>query len=422
MAVDLLNGVHPQGFTATNGDSKISTSTSTTEVTQPESQAVNDSDKTTDATTTSAMTTNGMPSKSNIGVFTNPAHDLWVAEASPSLEDVQAAKDLQEGEVYVAVKSTGICGSDVHFWHAGCIGPMIVEGDHILGHESAGTILAVHPSVKDLQPGDRVAIEPNIPCHACEPCLTGRYNGCENVLFLSTPPVEGLLRRYVKHPAVWCHKIGDMSFENGSLLEPLSVALAGMERAGVKLGDPILICGAGPIGLVTLLCAEAAGACPIVITDIAESRLQFAKELCPRAITYQIPMGKTPEECATGIIEAAGGIKPRVAMECTGVESSVASAIFSVRFGGKVFVIGVGKNEMKVPFMRLSTQEIDLQYQYRYSNTWPKAIRLVQSGVIKMDKLVTHRYNMSDALEAFKTAADPKTGAIKVQIKNDDSL
>jgi L-iditol 2-dehydrogenase len=419
MAVDQVNGVLPEALPLVNGESKDLTNTTTEEVAQTDSQAVKEPETT---TTAGVPATNGMPSKSNIGVFTNPSHDLWISEASPSLEDVQAAKDLQEGEVYVAVKSTGICGSDVHFWHAGCIGPMIVEGDHILGHESAGTILAVHPSVKDLQPGDRVAIEPNIPCHACEPCLTGRYNGCENVLFLSTPPVEGLLRRYVKHPAVWCHKIGDMSFENGSLLEPLSVALAGMERAGVKLGDPVLICGAGPIGLVTLLCAEAAGACPIVITDIAESRLQFAKDLCPRAITYQIPMGKTAEECAEGIIAAAGGIKPRVAMECTGVESSVASAIFSVRFGGKVFVIGVGKNEMKVPFMRLSTQEIDLQYQYRYSNTWPKAIRLVQSGVIKMDKLVTHRYNMSDAIEAFKTAADPRTGAIKVQIKNDDSL
>ncbi|KAI1610025.1 L-iditol 2-dehydrogenase [Exophiala viscosa] len=370
----------------------------------------------------STTTTELEPTKSNIGVFTNPKHDLWVAETSPSLQEVQAGQDLKEGEVYIAVKSTGICGSDVHFWHAGCIGPMIVEGDHILGHESAGTILAVHPSVTSLKPGDRVAIEPNIPCFKCEPCLTGRYNGCESVEFLSTPPVHGLLRRYVKHPAVWCHKIGDMSFENGSLLEPLSVALAGMERAGVRLGDPVLICGAGPIGLVTLLCCQAAGACPIVITDIDEGRLKFAKSLVPRVSTFKIPMGKSPEECAEGIIESMGGIKPRVAMECTGVESSVASAIWSVRFGGKVFIIGVGKNEMKVPFMRLSTQEIDLQYQYRYSNTWPKAIRLVESGVINMDKLVTHRYNMSDALAAFKTASDPKSGAIKVQIKNDDSL
>jgi L-iditol 2-dehydrogenase len=360
--------------------------------------------------------------KSNIGVFTNPKHDLWVAEASPSLEEVQAGKDLKEGEVYVGVKSTGICGSDVHFWHAGCIGPMIVTADHILGHESAGVVLSAHPSVKDLKVGDRVAIEPNIPCFQCEPCLTGRYNGCDNVEFLSTPPVDGLLRRYVKHPAVWCHKIGNMSYENGSLLEPLAVALAGMDRAEVGLGDPVLICGAGPIGLVTLLCCEAAGACPIVITDIDEGRLKFAKDLIPRVTTFQVPKGKSPEETSNDIIAAFGGIRPRVAMECTGVESSVSSAIWSMKFGGKVFVIGVGKNEMTMPFMRLSTQEIDLQFQYRYCNMWPKAIRLVENGVINLDKLVTHRFNMSDALQAFKTASDPKSGAIKVQIKNDDSL
>ena len=362
------------------------------------------------------------PSKSNVGVYTNPKHELWVAESGPSLEDVESGKDLKEGEVYVGVKSTGICGSDVHFWHAGAIGPMIVKANHILGHESAGVVLSAHPSVTSLQPGDRVAIEPNIPCSACEPCLTGRYNGCMNVEFLSTPPVDGLLRRYVKHPAVWCHKIGDMSFENGSLLEPLSVALAGMQRAGVRLGDPVVICGAGPIGLITLLCCQAAGACPLLITDIDEGRLKFAKDLVPSVKTYQVPITKSAEECAAGMVETMDGIRPAIAIECTGVESSVASAIWSVKFGGKVFIIGVGKDEIKVPFMRLSTEEIDLQYQYRYANTWPRAIRLVQSGVINMDKLVTHRFNISDAVKAFETAADPKTGAIKVQIKNDDSL
>ncbi|KAK5938280.1 L-arabinitol 4-dehydrogenase [Knufia obscura] len=370
--------------------------------------------------TTLTMTEEAKP---NIGVFTNPNHDLWVADATPTLEDVKAGKDLAPEEVYIAVKSTGICGSDVHFWHAGCIGPtMVVREDHILGHESAGVILATGSSVKTLKVGDRVAIEPNIPCHACEPCLTGHYNGCESVQFLSTPPVPGLLRRYIKHPAVWCHKIGDMSFEQGSLLEPLSVALAGMDRAGIKLGDPVLICGAGPIGLITLLCCAAAGAAPITITDIDEGRLKFAKELVPRVRTYLIQRGKSPETCADEIVQLMGGNKPRVAMECTGVESSVNTAIYSCKFGGKVFIIGVGKNEMTIPFMRLSVMEIDLQYQYRYSNTWPKAIRLLQDGVVNLDKLVTHRFNMSDAINAFKTAADPKTGAIKVQIKNDDSL
>lgn len=361
------------------------------------------------------------PEKANIAVFTNPAHKLWINEAEPTVEDVQKGTSLKHGEVTIAVKSTGICGSDVHFWHAGCIGPMIVEGDHILGHESAGQIIAVHPSVKHLKVGDRVAIEPNIICNECEPCLTGRYNGCEKVLFLSTPPVPGLLRRYVNHPAIWCHKIGNMSYENGSLLEPLSVALAGMQRCGVKLGDPVLVCGAGPIGLITLLCCQAAGACPLVITDIDEGRLKFAKELCPSAITHKVER-LSAEDSAKKIVETFGGIEPAIALECTGVESSVAAAIWAVKFGGKVFVIGVGKNEINFPFMRCSTREVDLQFQYRYCNTWPRAIRLVENGVIDLAKLVTHRFKLEDALDAFNTAADPKTGAIKVQIQSEDYI
>lgn len=296
---------------------------------------------------------------------------------------------------------------------------MIVEGDHILGHESAGDVIAVHPSVTSLKVGDRVAVEPNIICNACEPCLTGHYNGCENVAFLSTPPVPGLLRRYVNHPAVWCHKIGDMSYENGSLLEPLSVALAGMQRAKMQLGDAVLVCGAGPIGLVTLLCCAAGGASPLVITDISESRLAFAKELCPRAITHKIEPGSA-EDTAKAIVKAFNGVEPALTMECTGVESSISAAIWATKFGGKVFIIGVGKNEINIPFMRASVREVDIQLQYRYSNTWPRAIRLVESGVIDLSRLVTHRFPLEDALKAFETSADPKSGAIKVQIQSFD--
>ncbi|EGP87838.1 unnamed protein product [Zymoseptoria tritici ST99CH_1A5] len=359
-------------------------------------------------------------SKANIGVYTNPEHDLWIAEAEPSTEDVLAGSGLQPGEITVAVKSTGICGSDVHFWHAGCIGPMIVEGEHILGHESAGTVVAVHPSVTTHQIGDRVAIEPNIICNECEPCLTGKYNGCESVQFRSTPPIPGLLRRYVNHPALWCHKIGDMSFENGALLEPLSVALAGMQRAKITIGDSVMVCGAGPIGLVTLACVKAAGAEPIVITDIDEGRLAFAKKFCPSVRTHKVEFKDTVEQFAEKVVKLADGVEPAVVMECTGVESSIAGAIQAAKFGGKVFVIGVGRPEIKIPFMRLSTREVDLQFQYRYANTWPRAIRLLQGGVIDLRSLVTHRFKLEDAVDAFKVAADAKQGGIKVMIQSMD--
>lgn len=210
-----------------------------------------------------------------------------------------------------------------------------------------------------------------------------------------------------------------MSYENGALLEPLSVALAGMERSGVALGDSVLICGAGPIGLITLLCCQAAGACPIVITDIDAGRLDYATKLCPRAKPYKVNPSLTPSDAGAEIVQAANGIKPSIALECTGVESSVSTAIHSVKFGGKVFVIGVGKPDMTLPFMRLSTQEIDLQFQYRYSNTWPRAIRLVRDGVVDMGQLVTHRFDIEDAVGAFETAGDVRSGAIKVMIQSE---
>ncbi|KAK6431141.1 L-arabinitol 4-dehydrogenase [Oleoguttula sp. CCFEE 5521] len=351
-----------------------------------------------------------IPPLPNPALYTNQRHEISVAPAAP----------LNPGpdNCVIHMRSNGICGSDVHFWHAGRIGPMIVTDTHILGHESSGVIIALHPSVKTHKLGDRVAIEPNIICNECEPCLTGRYNGCEKVLFRSTPPVPGLLRRYVNHPATWCHKIGNMSFEDGALLEPLSVALAGMQRAKITLGDSVLVCGAGPIGLVTLACVKAAGAEPIIITDIDEGRLAFAKEFCPSVRTMKVEFSDTPERFAERVVELAGGVEPAVVMECTGVESSISGAIHAAKFGGKVFVIGVGRPEIKVPFMRLSTREVDLQFQYRYANTWPRAIRLLQGKVLDLSKLVTHRFPLEDAVEAFGVAADAKKGGIKVMIQS----
>jgi L-iditol 2-dehydrogenase len=255
------------------------------------------------------------------------------------------------------------------------------------------------------------------------------------VLFRSTPPVPGLLRRYIAHPALWCHKLPpSLSFEDGALLEPLSVALAAVERANLRLGDAALICGAGPIGLSALLCARAAGACPLVITDLDAGRLAFAESLVssassssppsssgvpPRARTLLVAPGEAKEDLAARIVDAMGGTEPDVALECTGAEASIGAAIEAVRFGGTVFVVGVGKSEMAFPFMRMSTREVDVRFQYRYANTWPRAIRLVEAGVLSdVRKLVTHRFPIEEAVRAFETSADPKSGAIKVQITN----
>ncbi|KIK61766.1 hypothetical protein GYMLUDRAFT_42808 [Collybiopsis luxurians FD-317 M1] len=354
------------------------------------------------------------PSKElNIAAFYNPAHEIHL---------VQKPKPKPgPGQVLVHVRATGICGSDVHFWKHGRIGDsMVVRDECGSGHESAGEVIEVGEGVTEWKVGDRVAMENGVPCSkpSCDPCRTGRYNGCPDVVFFSTPPYHGTLTRWHVHPAQWLHRLPDnVSFEEGSLCEPLAVALAGIDRAGLRLGDPVIICGAGPIGLVSLLSARAAGAEPIIITDLFQSRLDFAKSLVPGVHTVLIDRNATPMQQAEAIKKVAGG-PLRLALECTGVESSIHTAIYSVGFGAKVFIIGVGKNEQVFPFMHLSANEIDVQFQYRYANQYPKAIRLIAGGLINVKPLVTHRFTLEEAVAAFHVAADPAQGAIKVQIQD----
>ena len=179
-----------------------------------------------------------------------------------------------------------------------------------------------------------MALECGVPCSkpTCDFCRTGRYHACPNVIFFSTPPHNGTLRRYHAHPEAWLHRIPDhITFEEGALLEPLTVALAGIDRSGLRLADPVVICGAGPIGLVTLLAANAAGAEPIVITDIDQYRLAKAKELVPRVRPVAVPKGESSQELGQRIVQELGQ-EAKLVLECTGVESSVHAGIY-VRLG-----------------------------------------------------------------------------------------
>ncbi|KAG8705686.1 hypothetical protein FRC09_002813 [Ceratobasidium sp. 395] len=349
--------------------------------------------------------------KKNIAVFTNPAHDLHIVE--------KPMPKAGPGQCVVHVRATGICGSDCHFWKHGRIGDsMVVRDENGLGHESAGIVIEVGEGVTELKVGDRVAIEAGVPCSkpSCEFCRTGKYNGCPDVVFFSTPPYHGTLTRYHLHPAAWLHKLPDsISFEEGALLEPTVVALAGIERSGLRLGDATFIAGAGPIGLVTLLAARAAGAEPIVISDLSEARLEFAKKLVPGVRTILVERGLTPQAQAEKVV-ALLGEKATVTLECTGVESSIWTSIYSAKYGGTVFIIGVGKAIQSMPFMHLSANEIDVRWQYRYANQYPKAIRLVAAGLLNLKPLVTHRLPLEQGVEAFEIANDIARGSIKVQI------
>lgn len=238
--------------------------------------------------------------------------------------------------------------------------------------------------------GDRVAVEPGVPCGSCFLCMDGRYNLCEDVQFSGVYPYHGTIQRYKNHPAKWCHKLPpNVSYAEGALLEPLSVVMHGIQSAGLSLGRGAVICGAGPIGLIALAAARASGAHPLVITDLEPQRLAFAKKFVPSAVTYQVDRGLTAEENAREIralfdfanVGEYGA--PETVLECTGVESSVVTAAFTARRGGTVMVIGVGREIMNnLPFMHLSLAEVgltsshverDLFSQNRNTNSSPRS-------------------------------------------------
>ncbi|CAA9961214.1 Sorbitol dehydrogenase [Pyrenophora teres f. maculata] len=331
------------------------------------------------------------------------------------------------GEVLLHIKATGVCGSDIHFWKAGRIGSLIVEGDCILGHEAAGIVLQCGVGVTTLQPGDRVAIEPGLPCNTCFLCTQGRYNLCSDVKFSGVYPTHGTIQRYKTHPARYCHKIpSQVSYAEGALLEPLSVVMHAIKSTGLSLGRGALICGAGPIGLMALAAARASGAHPLVITDLEPGRLAFAEKFVPAAKTYLVDRKLDAKGNAERIrvlfdVECVGEHgAPETVLECTGVESSVITAAYAVRRGGKVMVIGVGREVMNnLPFMHLSDAEIELKFSNRYCDTWPAGLQCLAGGILNLKPMVSHTFPLEKALDALHTCGDLSNGSIKVQIIDD---
>lgn len=321
-----------------------------------------------------------------------------------------------ENEVQLRMQAVGICGSDVHYWEHGQCGKFLLTSPMILGHEASGIVSAVGEKVTHLSVGDRVAIEPGIPCHLCSFCKEGRYNLCVDMKFNATPPVDGSLRQFYCHPADLCFKLPDhVSFEEGALLEPLSVAIHSCKRGSVGLGTKVLICGAGPIGLVSLLTAKAMGAEKVVITDIVESRLQVAKDLgADLTVLADI---KDPNKMADKINNACNGWLPDVTIECSGAPTSLQTAVFATRPGGNIVTVGRGPRNVEVPIADASSREIDIKGVFRYVNCYPTALSMVANGLVDVKPLISHRFSLLESVKAFETAKTGAGGAIKVMIE-----
>jgi L-iditol 2-dehydrogenase len=310
------------------------------------------------------------------------------------------------GEVLVRIGSVGVCGSDIHYYDHGRIGPYVVDRPLVLGHEAGGEVVQLGPDVTRLEPGQRVSIEPGVPCRSCAQCLGGRYNLCPDVRFFATPPYDGAFCEYVVMPESFVHAVPDnISDDAAGLIEPLSVGIWACRRGQVAPGSRVLITGAGPIGLVCLQAALAYGAADVVVSDVNAHRLALASKL-----------GATSVVDVSKVELSATGVEPDVLLECSGNGRATTAAVRTVARAGRVVLIGMGGDELTLPLSYVQDRELVITGAFRYANTWPTAISLVTSGRVNLDSLVTGHYGL-DEVEKALTASRRDPSTIKPMVR-----
>ena len=329
------------------------------------------------------------------------------------IEEVDKPAMTAPDQALVRIRAVGVCGSDVHFYERGRIGPYVVKEPVVLGHESAGEVVEVGKAVKHLRPGDKVAIEPGVPDRTCWYCKSGRYNLCAEVPFMGTPPWNGAFCEYVAWPADFCFKLPQgLSFEEGAMTEPLAVAMQGTKRGEVGVGQSVAVLGCGPIGLVTLQAAKARGATQIIATDVQQPRLELAAKL-GATDTINARDGDAVER----VRELSGG-GVDVALETAGTVATVQQACAMVRMGGVVTLIGMpGELEFTMPVLDIICREYDLRGVFRYCNCYPPALALLGAGRVDVKSLITHRFPLEQAKAAIDFAKDRKEVAVKVMVE-----
>ncbi|WP_141925506.1 NAD(P)-dependent alcohol dehydrogenase [Haloactinospora alba] len=308
-------------------------------------------------------------------------------------------------EVLVRVTAVGTCGSDTHYYEHGRLGPFVVEEPLVLGHEAGGVVAACGAEASRHTPGQRVALEPGVPCFTCALCRQGRYNLCPEMRFFATPPVDGAFCEYVALHEEFVHPVPDtLSDEAAGLVEPLSVGVWANRRAGVAPGARVLVTGAGPVGLIAAQTARAFGATDVTVTDVSQRRLELAAELGASAT---VDAGRTPLP--------ESGVCPDVLLECSGVPAAASEAIGTVDRAGRVVLVGMGGAELSLPLSHVQNFEIEVTGTFRYANTWPAAIALAASGRVELDRLVTHRYGLEGVADALTVSARDET-AVKAVV------
>ncbi len=317
-------------------------------------------------------------------------------------------------DVLVKMKTVGVCGSDVHYFLTGKIGCQVVEYPYPVGHECAGIVEKTGNAVTKVKPGDRIAIDPAMPCWECDQCKAGRPHTCRTLKFLGSPmQADGCLSEYIVIPEDSCFPIKDsMTFDQAALTEPLSVGAYAIKLSIPMKGKQIGILGCGPIGTSVLLAALSLGAKEVYVTDKLDYRLEMAKN------SGAFWTGN-PDK--TDIVKEISGKEPLLldaVFECCGQQDAVFQAVDILKPGGKLVIIGIPPelDNWQFPVDKLRHQEICIQNVRRQNHCVNKAIDMIDNKEINVDGMVTHRFALEDTKEAFELVAEYKDGVMKAMI------
>lgn len=323
----------------------------------------------------------------------------------------------KEDEILLKVEYVGICGSDIHGFESGPFIPPKDPRQKIgLGHECAGTVAAVGAKVTKFKVGDRVNIEPGVPCGKCPFCLSGRYNICPDVDFLATQPnYRGALTNYITHPEAFTYKLPDnMSTLEGALVEPAAVGFHAAMEAEVKPAKKIVILGAGCIGLMTLQACRSMGATEIIVADVIQKRLDMAKQL---GAAYVVN-GKE-EDTVTRTRELFGDWGADIVFETAGSPVTARQTTQLVSRGGRIMIVGTVPGDTPINFLSIN-REVKIQTVFRYANNYPMTIEAISSGRFDVTSMVTDIYDYRQVQRAFEESLSRKAEIIKGVIKMED--
>lgn len=330
-----------------------------------------------------------------------------------AIREINIQEELGPLDVRIAIHTVGVCGSDVHYYTHGEIGPFVVKEPMVLGHEASGVVVEVGAGVTNLKKGERVCMEPGIPDPNSVESRLGMYNLDPKVRFWATPPVHGVLRPTVVHPAAFTFKLPDnISFAEGAMVEPLAVGLHAANKAQIRPGDVAVVSGAGPIGMVTALAALAGGCSRVVISDVIDEKLELAATLGP--IT---PVNIKRESLTDVVSKLTSNVGADLLFEASGNAKALETVFEPVRPGGRVILIGMPGRPVPMSVEAAMIKEISIATIFRYAHVYPRALQLLESGRINVKPLITDVYKFADSIAAFEYATKMKLTSVKIQIE-----